>query len=100
MIITQAIALISRKQAAAALLGGDADGGGLAQLSGGSNSLLAELAKAVVDAGAPLLGLGRSKMSLEDVFRGVTYFLPAYIVCIIILMLIPEVVTFLPNLLR
>jgi TRAP-type C4-dicarboxylate transport system permease large subunit len=37
---------------------------------------------------------------LEDVFRGVTYFLPAYIVCIIILMLIPEVVTFLPNLLR
>lgn len=52
----QAIELVSRKQAAAALLGGDADGGGLAQLSGGSNSLLAELAKtiaqdsAVVDA--------------------------------------------------
>ena len=45
----QAIALISRKQAAAALLGGDADGGGLAQLSGGSNSLLAELARAVAE---------------------------------------------------
>jgi len=37
---------------------------------------------------------------LEDVFRGVAYFLPAYIVCILILMLVPEVVTFLPNLLR
>jgi hypothetical protein len=30
----------------------------------------------------------------------VAYFLPAYIVCILILMLVPEVVTFLPNLLR
>jgi len=37
---------------------------------------------------------------LEDVFRGVTYFLPAYIVCILILMLVPEIVTFLPDLLR
>lgn len=37
---------------------------------------------------------------LEDVFRGVAYFLPAYIVCILILMLVPEIVTFLPQLLR
>jgi len=37
---------------------------------------------------------------LEDVFRGVAYFLPAYIVCILVLMLVPEIVTFLPNLLR
>ena len=37
---------------------------------------------------------------LEDVFRGVTYFLPAYIVCILVLMLVPEIVTFLPQLLR
>lgn len=37
---------------------------------------------------------------LEDVFRGVAYFLPAYIVCILLLMLVPEIVTFLPNMLR
>jgi len=37
---------------------------------------------------------------LEDVFRGVAYFLPAYIVCILILMLVPEIVTFLPDLLH
>jgi hypothetical protein len=43
----QAIELISQKQAAAALLGGDADGGGLAQLSGGASSLEAELAKSI-----------------------------------------------------
>ncbi len=45
----QAIELISQKQAAAALLGGDADGGGLAQLAGhrGSASLMAELAKTI-----------------------------------------------------
>jgi C4-dicarboxylate transporter, DctM subunit len=37
---------------------------------------------------------------LEDVFRGVAYFLPAYIVCILILMIVPEIVTFMPHLLR
>jgi len=37
---------------------------------------------------------------LEDVFRGVAYFLPAYIVCIMILMLVPEIITFMPNLLQ
>jgi TRAP-type C4-dicarboxylate transport system permease large subunit len=37
---------------------------------------------------------------LEDVFRGVTYFLPAYLLCILILMLVPEIVTFLPALMR
>jgi tripartite ATP-independent transporter DctM subunit len=37
---------------------------------------------------------------LEDVFRGVAYFLPAYIVCILVLMLVPEIVTFMPNLLQ
>jgi TRAP-type C4-dicarboxylate transport system permease large subunit len=37
---------------------------------------------------------------LEDVFRGVAYFLPAYIVCILLLMLVPEIVTYLPNMLR
>jgi tripartite ATP-independent transporter DctM subunit len=37
---------------------------------------------------------------LEDVFRGVAYFLPAYIACILILMMVPEIVTFMPNLLQ
>jgi len=37
---------------------------------------------------------------LEDVFKGVTFFLPAYIVCILILMIFPKIVTFLPNLIR
>ena len=37
---------------------------------------------------------------LQDVFKGVTYFLPAYILCILILMMFPGLVTFLPGLLR
>lgn len=37
---------------------------------------------------------------LERVFKGVAYFLPAYIVCVIIMMLFPKVVLFLPNLLN
>ncbi|MDJ0876900.1 MAG: TRAP transporter large permease subunit, partial [Desulfobacterales bacterium] len=37
---------------------------------------------------------------LEDVFRGVAYFLPAYLLCIVLLMLIPDIVTFLPALMR
>jgi C4-dicarboxylate transporter DctM subunit len=36
---------------------------------------------------------------LEKVFRGVAYFLPAYILCILLMMLFPKVVLFLPNLL-
>ena len=37
---------------------------------------------------------------LEAVFRGVLFFLPAYILCVLILMIFPEIVTFLPNLMR
>ena len=37
---------------------------------------------------------------LEDVFRGVAYFLPAYLMCILLLMLLPDLVTFLPDLMR
>jgi C4-dicarboxylate transporter DctM subunit len=37
---------------------------------------------------------------IKRVFQGVTYFLPAYIVCILILMLFPQMVLYLPNLLR
>ncbi|WP_299981993.1 TRAP transporter large permease [Desulfobacula sp.] len=36
---------------------------------------------------------------LEKVFKGVAYFLPAYIICVILMMLFPKVVLFLPNLL-
>ncbi len=39
-------------------------------------------------------------VSLGSVFRGVFYFLPAYIICIIILMVFPEIITFLPNLIN
>ena len=37
---------------------------------------------------------------LEDVFKGVAFFLPAYIVCVLFLMILPEIVTFLPSLIR
>jgi ABC-2 type transport system ATP-binding protein len=38
----------------------------------GDKDLRARLAKAVIEAGAPLLGLSRQDMSLESVFRGLT----------------------------
>ncbi len=37
---------------------------------------------------------------LEEVFKGVTYFLPAYILCILLLMAFPALVTFLPSLIK
>ncbi len=37
---------------------------------------------------------------LKDVFRGVSLFIPAYIICVALLMLFPGLVTFLPNLMR
>jgi C4-dicarboxylate transporter DctM subunit len=37
---------------------------------------------------------------LEDVFKGVAYFLPAYLLCIFILMIFPKLVLFLPGLIR
>ncbi len=37
---------------------------------------------------------------LEDVFKGVAFFLPAYIVCLLLLMVLPEIVTYLPSLIR
>ncbi|QTA78606.1 C4-dicarboxylate TRAP transporter large permease protein [Desulfonema limicola] len=37
---------------------------------------------------------------LEDVFKGVAFFLPAYIICVILLMLFPGIVTFLPALMK
>ena len=37
---------------------------------------------------------------LAEVFKGVAYFLPAYLICVIILMLFPGLVTFLPSLIH
>ena len=37
---------------------------------------------------------------LEDVFKGVAYFLPAYILCVVLLMIFPQIITFLPNLMH
>ena len=37
---------------------------------------------------------------LEEVFKGVTYFLPAYIICVLLLMAFPMLVTYLPSLIK
>lgn len=37
---------------------------------------------------------------LQDVFKGVAYFLPAYLLCILILMIFPGIILFLPSLIR
>ena len=37
---------------------------------------------------------------LLKVFKGVTYFLPAYILCVVVLMVFPGLVTFLPSLIK
>jgi tripartite ATP-independent transporter DctM subunit len=44
-------------------------------------------------------GMARD-IPLEEVFRGVAYFLPAYILCVILLMLFPALATFLPGLIH
>jgi tripartite ATP-independent transporter DctM subunit len=44
-------------------------------------------------------GMARD-VRLEEVFKGVAYFLPAYIICIIFLMIFPILITFLPGLIR
>jgi len=45
-----------------------------------------------------VVGAMAADVPLEDVFRGVAYFIPAYVACILLLMMIPEIVTFLPAL--
>ena len=44
-------------------------------------------------------GMARD-IPLETVFKGVAFFLPAYVICVVLLMLFPGIVTFLPNLIR
>jgi TRAP-type C4-dicarboxylate transport system permease large subunit len=38
--------------------------------------------------------------SLRDVFKGIMYFIPAYILCILLLMIFPKIITFLPALVK
>ncbi len=44
-------------------------------------------------------GMARD-IPLEEVFKGVAYFLPAYILCVVLLMLFPGLATYLPGLIR
>jgi len=37
-------------------------------------------------------------ISLKDIFKGITFFIPAYMICIAILMIFPKIITVLPNL--
>ena len=39
-------------------------------------------------------------VTLNEVFKGVIYFLPAYAICVLLLMLFPEIATFLPDLIK
>ena len=51
-----------------------------------------------VAATAYVVGGMAKDVPLSEVFKGITYFLPAYVVCVILLMLFPQIITFLPNL--
>jgi len=53
-----------------------------------------------VGAVAYVVGGMAKDVPLEKVFQGVMYFLPAYVVCIILMMLFPEIVLYLPGLLK
>jgi len=44
-------------------------------------------------------GMARD-VPIKDVFRGTFYFLPAYFICVILLMIFPALVTYLPGLIR
>jgi tripartite ATP-independent transporter DctM subunit len=44
-------------------------------------------------------GMSRG-IPMKDVFRGTAYFLPAYLLCVIILMIFPQIATYLPGLVR
>ena len=53
-----------------------------------------------VGATTDVVGGMAKDVPLEDVFKGVAFFMPAYILCVVLLMLFPEIITFLPNLVR
>ncbi|MBN1125478.1 MAG: TRAP transporter large permease [Sedimentisphaerales bacterium] len=47
-----------------------------------------------------VVGAMAKDVPLKEVFKGVMYFIPAYFLCIFLLMLFPQIITFLPALLR
>jgi tripartite ATP-independent transporter DctM subunit len=47
-----------------------------------------------------IVGGMAKEASLEEVFKGVAYFIPAYVICLVILMIFPKLVLFLPALIR
>ena len=53
-----------------------------------------------VGATAYVVGGMAKNVPLEKVFQGVLYFLPAYVICIILMMVFPQLVLYLPGLLK
>jgi C4-dicarboxylate transporter, DctM subunit len=53
-----------------------------------------------VGATSYIVGGMAKNVNLEEVFRGVAYFIPAYLICLLLLMLFPQLILFLPNLIR
>jgi tripartite ATP-independent transporter DctM subunit len=47
-----------------------------------------------------VVGAMAKDVKLEEVFKGVALFLPAYIICVILMMIFPGIVTFLPALIK
>ena len=47
-----------------------------------------------------VVGAMAKEVSLQEVFKGVLYFIPAYLLCILLLMFFPGIITFLPAVLR
>ncbi len=47
-----------------------------------------------------VVGAMAKDVPLEDVFKGVAFFLPAYIICLFLLIVFPEIITFLPSFMR
>jgi len=47
-----------------------------------------------------VVGAMAKDIPLKEVFKGVTYFIPAYFLCILLLMFFPRIITFLPAFLK
>jgi len=47
-----------------------------------------------------VVGAMAKDTSLQEVFKGITYFIPAYLFCVFLLMIFPKIVTFLPEYIR
>ncbi len=47
-----------------------------------------------------VVGAMAKDTSLKDVFKGIAYFIPAYLFCVLLLMIFPRIITFLPEFIR